>query len=713
MNCETNDGMVSVSLLLKVTCVSLLRSTSLLLLLLLVPLSCGSDNSATDSSSNPTEVVDGDAKSEPREEPGICGDGKVGPGEVCEGSELPCWEFGYATGTALCSADCKQVDLSACCGSPCGNGVVDEGEECDRDEKSCEELGGGLGSAPCLKDCSGYLEEACHETPGTCGDNIRQAGELCDGTPAACAGLGYLSGVAWCDATCLRYDTSTCCGDAISLCGDGVVDKDHEACDGGEAPCDQLGFVTGTAACLDDCSGYDMSSCCGGGGCGNGMLDPGEVCDDQDLHYCSEFGLGEGIAICLPDCTGFILQYCVGAPPVKGCGDKVLDEGEICDSGNMSCVELGYESGWTQCKDDCTGYDVDKCGGCSPQEMGAACNGIECGEGDCDTHCGSCPVGQKCMSGDCVSCGNCTVPDAMRCGADNYTERCMEAKTDCYEWVSWAYCGGKACVDGYCVPKDPCYPGAEEEVECDTCMKNTYTCGSGGTWSNTGCKAFGCNPEDKRCSADGSNVEVCNNDCEWKVSLPCEGTEFCWSVLLSDTGEKIGEGQCQYPHECADEGSMKVTCQGQYCEYHGGWGDFVCHPYEKTEPCKRSTEGNGCGQAMKCKSGTCVEECPGGHICDYFACVPADKVCDGKVDCENRSDEKGCGGCDEQLYGCADGSCQQYWEYCVNPPGFTQFHCAGGGPMDKCKLCDGNDDCGDGEDEFAAYCLPPYTSIQP
>lgn len=667
--------------------------------------------------SDGAEVTDAGGDSgtgtQPERKPGVCGDGEVGLGEVCEGTELLCSDFGYATGTAICASDCKSLDLSGCCGRPCGNGVLDEGEVCDRGQESCAKLGGGEGFAPCLADCSGYLEEVCHTPSTTCGDGVRQEGELCDSTPAACSRLGYQSGLAWCNDKCLGYDTSTCCGDAAVLCGNGVLDKPQEACDGDEVDCTELGFATGAARCLDDCSGYDYSECCGGGGCGNGLLDPGELCEVGKLYDCNELGMGTGTAFCLPDCSGYIALYCTDAPPVVGCGDGEVGPDEVCDGGQKSCVELGYESGYVKCKDDCSGYEVEQCTGCSQEEQAAACDGRECGSGDCGVNCGTCPSVEPCVDGQCQpACGNCGEPGARRCSADGGVETCVKVSGDCWEWRAWEDCYGKVCQAGYCVPKTPCNPGNVEVVECGVCMHNTYTCKADGSWSTTGCQVYGCTPGEERCSADKASVEHCKDNCEWTVWSPCAGTEFCWSILLSDEGEKIGEGNCVYPHDCADDGTKEVTCQGGYCEYNEGWGEYTCHPYPKTEPCHRTMEGNGCGPAMVCHDGECIEKCPGGFLCDYFQCIAAAQACDGVLDCDNESDELGCGDCSEELYRCPDGTCRPYWQYCTNPPGATPFRCGDGTPLDLCQVCDGTDDCADDIDEASFFCRTPYTSVK-
>lgn len=70
----------------------------------------------------------------------LCGDGLVGEGEDCDGSDLrgsSCQSLGFESGQLVCGADCHFV--TTLCANRCGNGVLDQGEACD----------GQLGLTPC------------------------------------------------------------------------------------------------------------------------------------------------------------------------------------------------------------------------------------------------------------------------------------------------------------------------------------------------------------------------------------------------------------------------------------------------------------------------------------------------------------------------------------------------------------------------------------
>jgi hypothetical protein len=84
-----------------------------------------------------------------------CGNGKVDPGEECDGFiPLNCAGFvqeGFG-GSPVCSPSCK-VDLSAC--AYCGNGIRDEHESCEGSDLggvTCNSLGAGDGQIAC-KNC--------------------------------------------------------------------------------------------------------------------------------------------------------------------------------------------------------------------------------------------------------------------------------------------------------------------------------------------------------------------------------------------------------------------------------------------------------------------------------------------------------------------------------------------------------------------------------
>jgi hypothetical protein len=87
--------------------------------------------------------------------------------------------------------------------------------------------------------------------PPVCGDGIANGSELCDGSDLAghtnCLDIGYYdSGPLACTATC-QLDAAQCGG----TCGDGIVQPDHEYCDGADpaSTCTDFGFGAGAVTC--------------------------------------------------------------------------------------------------------------------------------------------------------------------------------------------------------------------------------------------------------------------------------------------------------------------------------------------------------------------------------------------------------------------------------------------------------------------------------
>jgi len=111
--------------------------------------------------------------------------------------------------------------------------------------------------------------------------------------------------------------------------------------------------------------------------CGNSKVDEGELCDGG-TKPCTEIDpekYSTGTANCKDDCSGFDVEGCVAKAI---CGNSFEEEGEGCDGGSVECSTLGFLTGFATCKDDCSEYDTSSC---LPQ-----CGNGEVEEGeDCET----------------------------------------------------------------------------------------------------------------------------------------------------------------------------------------------------------------------------------------------------------------------------------------------------------------------------------------
>src|SRR5689334_7365582 len=126
----------------------------------------------------------------------------------------------------------------------------------------------------------------------------------------------------------------------IAACGDDGAAITGESGTGDESSSDEgqtvtitvTGADTSTAGPTTDASSSestsaDTSGSESGGGCGNAMLDDGEVCDGTELGdaTCESEGFASGTLACAADCTAFDTSMCVA------CGNGAIDDGEDCD----------------------------------------------------------------------------------------------------------------------------------------------------------------------------------------------------------------------------------------------------------------------------------------------------------------------------------------------------------------------------------------------
>ena len=282
-----------------------------------------------------------------------CGDGLINGSESCDGPELggaTCASQGFAGGTLRCSG-CG-LDTSGC--TLCGNGTRDLSETCDGSDlggTTCEMLGFTGGTLGCASGCLFDTGSCVGTVVDVCGDGVATGSEACDNSDlngGSCSSLGFVSGALSCGSDC-SLDTTGC-----SRCGDGNLDA-GEQCDGSvpaETSCSTEGFVGGTLGCNADCT-LERSGC---SLCGNGAIDSGEACDGTDFGAvsCASLGLGDGSLACLAGCV--IDTTACAVAPVDVCGDGVATGDESCDGTDLlglSCDAIGFASGDLSCTTDC------------------------------------------------------------------------------------------------------------------------------------------------------------------------------------------------------------------------------------------------------------------------------------------------------------------------------------------------------------------------
>ncbi|MBX3229162.1 MAG: hypothetical protein KIT84_02415 [Labilithrix sp.] len=175
-----------------------------------------------------------------------CGDGRLDPGEECEGFDLrgaTCDALGLAVGTLACNAECK-LDTTGC-GGKCGDGVVQPGEDCDGanlNGKTCALVSPtAIGALGCSADCH-FLIEGCSEPV--------PAGELAPCTPGAANDCAA-------PATCVTTARGSFCLEACDLastagpCGAGRYCEDV----GGAGACANVPATGAGCTARSGCAG--------------------------------------------------------------------------------------------------------------------------------------------------------------------------------------------------------------------------------------------------------------------------------------------------------------------------------------------------------------------------------------------------------------------------------------------------------------------------
>jgi cysteine-rich repeat protein len=413
---------------------------------------------------------------------GVCGDGVVGTGEVCElGDTNPvaCTTASGAAGTKLqiCN-DCGRPPATPWIDGPatscvaniqCGNGRVDGGEICDDGA-----LNGNYGH--CNRTCTGY--------DAYCGDARLSPGESCD--------LGSANG-AYCRSGCdAALSCNLSCTGQGPRCGDNHVDEGFEQCDGNSQQSPSAICVGGTNAsntCTTDsdcpgstCGGTPSTATCVGvtaRRCSNAhdttcALD--SDCPRGTPRTPTSEGTPDGRCITYPTArTRTCVEYGhVGGvfprtilacnfngwsdcQPVGFCGDGHVDAGEQCDDGNTSN------------NDSCTN----------------SCKTNVCGDGFVQTGTEECDLGTTGL----IATGGVPQNGTRSCTAD-YGSTCLSCSTSCRQVAS----SGGYCGNGVKEGSEQC-DGAQGLGTCSgdttrSCSVNG-DCASGETCNLISCRSLG------------------------------------------------------------------------------------------------------------------------------------------------------------------------------------------------------------------------------
>nr|XP_054761024.1 sortilin-related receptor-like [Lytechinus pictus] len=383
-----------------------------------------------------------------------------------------------------------------------------------------------------------------------------------------------------------------------------------------------------------------------------------------------------------------------------------------------------------------------------------------------------CEAGEKLnvTSGYCVTQGVTCEPDQFQC---SNSDRCIpimwkcDRESDCTDNSDELNCPYYTCKAGEeftcktgsrCIPNnwicdhyDDCGDGSDEEdcewgtcdpdqFQCDNqrCIPESYVCDlDNDCWDNSDerdceitniptTRPAGCNDNYTQCEPDGRCIPY---------TWICDGDNDC--------GDNWDERNCstsscnQYQFTCANGGCIPSYWK---CDNYDDCGDnsdeidcptTTMYPWTTSNPFDCEPGYFHCMNGSQCIPFTwkCdnYRDCPDGsdeydciynnttplypdtcgwdsYVCDNGQCIPRDWECDNYQDCADNSDEDHC----------STTTMMPYTTDETPQCGFLRVPC-GPGATPRCVwqwlVCDGDNDCSDGEDEAHCGSSRPTTTI--
>lgn len=403
-----------------------------------------------------------------------------------------------------------------------------------------------------------------------CGNGRIEGGEKCDGDVACWeAGHFWPEGKATCKSDCSAYDTSKCePRDPNDNCGNGQIDS-GETCEQGETKvCTELpgDFTEGEAACRRDCLGWDPLNCSKGGKtktCSQ-ILECVNTCADEACkENCKRAGTDQGIGLfetlesCASVCGGVsdadcLTKNCYDAyyacNPRQKCGNKVLDEGEVCENKETKpCQELNTDDKQYQpindavCNSECSGWDTYSC---------VDVNALTCYQVyECASECSDSACESECIAKTWPAAKE--IYDTMMACLDKncpvVTDECINEfckfQTDACK--THLTCGN-GIIDKYevCESKDT----NTAFIDCgeikDSNGEAMYEAGTGSAYCNKNCTEYGVTMCHKFCSC--SEIKTCiDTECGGYPKSNAENTDEKVACMekCESWGSEIGEGE--------------------------------------------------------------------------------------------------------------------------------------------------------------------------
>ncbi len=441
---------------------------------------------------------------------GICGDGILSPGEVCEngqnGPRLACSLTGSTVGTAtgtiaqVCNSTCTgfETPTGAVCESfQCGNGIIEASEQCDDGAEngrygfcgfdctfasafSCGDgtIAGGevcdcrtdwtgkaFGGGTCLSSNGGYSRNPANscawncQGPGSyCGDNVIDSGEQCDGNAETYAGQICRMGSP--QLRNLPCESDADCGFS-GKCGASDASSIYNACPlanvciGGAA--NKLGAVCTSNG---DCDSLNEAD----GACSNIPVQTTrtKVCADN----------GAGGELCQWQEDNWRNLECRGA---LTCGNGVVDAGEECDDGNKSNNDACTNECRTNiCGDNYVYAGVEVCD--NGAQNGNACNASY------GSTCNYCSSSCKTITASGSFCGDGIINGGEFCDAGSVPLSYVAADGSIYASCAQNQLGTRITFGSkeyFCQAVGVCNGGIQNGELCTNGSVNLASCGGG------------------------------------------------------------------------------------------------------------------------------------------------------------------------------------------------------------------------------------------
>lgn len=389
----------------------------------------------------------------------------------------------------------------------CGNGVKQPGEDCDDGNQSNTDA--------CLNTCKPATCGDGFVRPGHegCDDGNRDDADLCANTcsPQRC-GDGVTQGNRGENCDDANQNNGDACTNACktNVCGDGHVKTGVEFCDDGN--------VTNGDGCSSTCRTETIHVC------GNGVKTGTEQCDDGNLAN------GDG---CSSTC------FTQEIPPA-GCGNGVLNPGEVCDNGAANVHSIGVTNS-DRCTTMCRWERPNVCG-----------NGVKEGVETCDDG----------NSVDTDACrNNCQLKTTCGNGVKEAGEQCDDGNTNANDACT-ASCANAKCLDGIVWTNvEACDDGNNINGDaCSNVCTFTPVCGNGR-------QDYG-----EQCD-DGNQVDsdMCKNNCTTPGTTPAPAPAPVPQIPAScgnwvfDAGEQCDMGGVRTPIPNNAALCCTVACRVESC----------------------------------------------------------------------------------------------------------------------------------------------------